>query len=278
MERSQARLNRKRRAVPQTQAYDKPSTKLKPATIMKMNTATMTSGLAYILVAFLAAASCMGCSLVPTPEIVQNRELEEILNLLSEQRVLPNVRYSTTNRSCAPGGPVSTWTVDGTAWTIVPPVALPTRVSEHLSGSPCQWTYTCGPAPANNRSHTYGPNPSVDRTPGIIVIRTGIFKPVTIRFVSGAIIARTGERQEKYIVFVVTLPGRTGSRCMCTAWAYHTQCEEMFGYSLCIPGTERTVKRFGGQGADQVSESATPKTILELLNKNDFHLFNTYVL
>ena len=46
---------------------------------------------------------------------------------------------------CAPGGPVLTWAVDGTARTIVPPVGFPRRESEHKPGSPCQWSYTSGP-------------------------------------------------------------------------------------------------------------------------------------
>ena len=99
--------------------------------------------------------------------------LEEILNLLREQRVLPKVVNSATNRPCAPGGPVSTWAIDGTARTIVPPVGLPTRVSEHLLGSPCKWTYAGGTAPGE-KPETYlraesrapagspGPNQKVD--------------------------------------------------------------------------------------------------------------------
>ena len=73
---------------------------------------TSTSGLAYRHVAFLAAAS-WGFSPVPSPEIVQDRNresmLEEMLNLLCKQRILPNVVNSMTNRPCAPGGSVSTW-------------------------------------------------------------------------------------------------------------------------------------------------------------------------
>ena len=45
---------------------------------------------------------------------------------------------------------VSTWAVDGTGRTIVPPippVGFPTRGSEYLPSSPCQWTYTGGPPP-----------------------------------------------------------------------------------------------------------------------------------
>ena len=86
----------------------------------------------------------------------------------------------------------------------------------------------------------------VDRTPGTIGIRTGILKPITKRRVS----ARIGERQENIIICIVTLPGVTGSRFRCTAWLYLTLCEVMSSYSLCIPATERTIKRFGRQGAD----------------------------
>ena len=114
VERSQARLNRKRRSVSETQVSNKPSTKLKPALSdehshkrARLQTCSISSG------------SFLGFSLVPSPEIVQyhNHEsmLQEILNLLREQRVLPNTVNSTTNRPCAPGGPVSTWEVEGTA-------------------------------------------------------------------------------------------------------------------------------------------------------------------
>ena len=85
--------------------------------------------------------------------------LAEILNLLREQRVLPNVVNSATNRPCASGDPVSTWVVDGTARTIVPPVGFPTRESEHLPGSPCQWTYAAGPLRAKNQRHSSRPKP-----------------------------------------------------------------------------------------------------------------------
>ena len=73
--------------------------------------------------------------------------LEKNLNLLREQRVLPNIVISATNRPCTPGGSVSTCTVDGTSRTIVPPIGFPTGGSEHLPSSPCQWTYAIGPAP-----------------------------------------------------------------------------------------------------------------------------------
>ena len=45
--------------------------------------------------------------------------LNEILHLLREQWVLPIV--SSAANHCAPGGPVSTWAVDGMGLTIVPP-------------------------------------------------------------------------------------------------------------------------------------------------------------
>ena len=87
---------------------------------------------------------------MPSPEIVQDRNREsvlvEILHLLREQWVLPTVVSNAANRPCAPGGPVLTWAVDGTARTIVPPVGFPTREPQYLPGSPCQWTYAGGPA------------------------------------------------------------------------------------------------------------------------------------
>ena len=55
----------------------------------------------------------------------------------------------------------------------------------------------------------------VNRTLGIIVIRTGIHEPIIKRRVSTLII---GERQENIIVVCVTLPGGTGRFCRCTAW------------------------------------------------------------
>ena len=67
--------------------------------------------------------------------------LEEILKHLREQRVLPNVVNSANNRPCAPGDSVFTCAVDGTSQTIVPPVEFPNRESEHLRGSPYQWTH-----------------------------------------------------------------------------------------------------------------------------------------
>ncbi|KAK2191067.1 hypothetical protein NP493_60g03003 [Ridgeia piscesae] len=77
--------------------------------------------------------------------------LEEILKLLREQRAVSDsstaVDSATNQHSCASGGPVSTWAVDGTARTIVPPVGFPTRESEHLPGSPYKWTYAGGPTP-----------------------------------------------------------------------------------------------------------------------------------
>ena len=115
---------------------------------------------------------------MPSPEIVQdhNREsmLQEIINLLREHSVLPNVVNSTTNRPCPPGGPVSTWAVDGTAQTIVPPVGFPRRLSEHLPGSPRQWIYASVPAPGGkpdtflrakpgDPARSPEPNPEVDR-------------------------------------------------------------------------------------------------------------------
>ena len=143
VERSQARLNRKRSAVSEMQAYDKSSTKLKTALReehshrdkrARLETCSISSG------------SFRGFSPVPSPEMIQNREsmLEEILYLLCEQRSVPNVVNCTTNRPRAPGGPVSTWMCDGTARTNIPPVGLPTRVSEHLSGSLGQWTHAGG--------------------------------------------------------------------------------------------------------------------------------------
>ena len=109
VERSHARLNRKRRAVSETQAYDKPSTTLKPG--------------------------------------------------LRDEHIQKQA--------------VSTWTVDRTAWTIVPPVGFPTRQSEHLRCSPCQWTYAGGPTPgrkpetflrakAGDAAGSPEPNPEVD--------------------------------------------------------------------------------------------------------------------
>jgi len=88
--------------------------------------------------------------------------LEEILYLLREQRSVPNVVNNTTNRPCASGGPVSTWTFDGTARTNdhIPPVGLPTRVSKHLSGSLGQWTYAGGPAPGKKPEIYLGAKPS----------------------------------------------------------------------------------------------------------------------
>ncbi|KAK2138491.1 hypothetical protein NP493_7646g00001 [Ridgeia piscesae] len=99
--------------------------------------------------------------------------LEEIINLLREQPVLPNVVNTATNRPCASGGSVSTWAVDGTGRTIFPPVGFPTRGSEHLPGSPCQWTYAGGPDPggepetylraeAEDQAGSLQPNPEVD--------------------------------------------------------------------------------------------------------------------
>ena len=137
VERSQNRLKRKRRAISETQAYDKPSTTLKPALrdehIHKR---------ARLQICSISSGSSLGFSPVPSPEIVQdcNREsmLEDIFNLLREQRVLPNVVNSANNRPCAPGGSVSTCAVDGTGQTIVPPVGFLNRGSEHLPGSPCQ--------------------------------------------------------------------------------------------------------------------------------------------
>ena len=92
-----------------------------------------------------------GISPVPSPEIVQDRNresmLEKIIKLLREQRVLRNVVNSANNRPCAPGDSVFTCAVDGTGQTIVPPVGFPNRESEHLPGSPYQWTYAGGPTP-----------------------------------------------------------------------------------------------------------------------------------
>ena len=112
VERSQARLNRKCRTVSETQAYDKPSTKRKRAL---RDEHSHNDKRAHLQTCSISSGSFLGFSPVPSPEIAQNSEsmLEEILNLLHEQRV-PNVVNSTTNRPCAPGGPVSTWTVDGT--------------------------------------------------------------------------------------------------------------------------------------------------------------------
>ncbi|KAK2180889.1 hypothetical protein NP493_422g02005 [Ridgeia piscesae] len=133
---------RKRHAVSGTQAYDKPSTTLRDEHMHKrarLQTGSISSG------------SFLGFSPVPSPEIVQdhNREsmLEEILKLLRKQRVLPNVVNSVNNRPCAPGGSVSTCAVDGTGQAIVPPVGFPNKESEHLPGSPYQWTYAGGPTP-----------------------------------------------------------------------------------------------------------------------------------
>ena len=71
------------------------------------------------------------------------------------------------------------------------------------------------------------------------------FKSITIRSVSGAIIARTGERQ-KQIVFVDMLPGIASSCCWCTAWVV----EVMSG--LCIPGNPEM------NGPSDVSEAKAP--------------------
>ena len=66
---------------------------------------------------------------VPSPEIVHDHEsvLAEILHLLRKQRVLPTVVSNAAKRPCAPGGPVSTWAVERTVRTIVPPFGFPTR-------------------------------------------------------------------------------------------------------------------------------------------------------
>ena len=108
VERSQARLNRKRRAVSETQAYDKPSTKLKPALREERSHKDKQARLE---TCSISSGSFLGFSPVPSPEIIQNREsmLEEIMYLLREQRSVPNVVNSTINRPCAPGGPISTW-------------------------------------------------------------------------------------------------------------------------------------------------------------------------
>ena len=104
---SQARLNRKGCAVSEAQAYDKPSTKLKPALRDELSHKDKRARLE---TCSISSGSFLGFSPVPSPEIAQNSEsmLEEILNLLREQRSVPNVINSTTNRLCAPVGPVTT--------------------------------------------------------------------------------------------------------------------------------------------------------------------------
>ena len=67
--------------------------------------------------------------------------LEEIFDLLREQRLLPTITNDAANRPCAAGDPVSTWAVDRTAQKIFPPVVFPTTESEHypavrVSGGP----------------------------------------------------------------------------------------------------------------------------------------------
>ena len=104
---SQARLNKKCRAVSETHASDKPSTTLKPAL---RDEHSHNDKRARLQTCNISSGSFLGFFLVPSPEIVQNREsmLEEIRNLLREQRVLRKVVNSTTNQPSAPGGPVST--------------------------------------------------------------------------------------------------------------------------------------------------------------------------
>ena len=173
MECSQARLNIKRHAILETQASDKQSTKLKPTLRDERSHKR-----ARLQTCSISSDSFLGFSPVPSPEIVQDRNceymLEEILNLLHEQRLLPNIVHSVTNRPCAPGGPLSTWAIpDGTARTIVRAVGFPTRESKHLPGSSCQWTYAGRPAPggkpetflrseARYPTGSPEPNPEVD--------------------------------------------------------------------------------------------------------------------
>ena len=66
--------------------------------------------------------------------------------------------------------------------------------------------------------------------------------------------ARTGERQQKTIVGV-TLPGGTSSRCTVLVVVYVAWQELMSGNRLCIPGTDRPVNRFSGNGVDSLAEN-----------------------
>ena len=86
-----------------------------------------TSRLAFRHVAYLASAFCgfLRCHLTSANSGYYQHAISD------GSTVVDSV---TDRRCCAPGGPVSTWAVNGTARTIVPPVGFPTRESEHAPG------------------------------------------------------------------------------------------------------------------------------------------------
>ena len=118
-----------------------------------------TSGLAYIHVAYLAAAflGFLRCHPRGWSNTVTVSPCWKIFSTIFAnsgyyQRAISDgsiVVDGANNRPyCAPGDPVSAWAVDGTARTIVPPVGFPKSDSEHIPDSPCLWTYAGGPGPS----------------------------------------------------------------------------------------------------------------------------------
>ena len=93
-ERSQAHLNRKRCVVSETQASDNRSTTLSKSTLTDEHSHKW----ARLQTCAISSDSFLGFVPVPSPEIVQDRNresmLEEIVNLLREQQVLPTVLNS----------------------------------------------------------------------------------------------------------------------------------------------------------------------------------------
>ena len=174
VERSQARLSRKRCAI------DKPTT----ATATLKKEPSHKDKQARLEPCSISSVSFLGFSPVPSPppEIIQNREsmVEEILYLLCEQtqRSVPNVVNNTTNRLSASGGTAPTCTLDGMARindiVNIPPIGLPTMVTEHSNGSLSQQTYAEGPAPGKKLETYLGaesPNGSPEPNPEIEFVR-----------------------------------------------------------------------------------------------------------
>ena len=176
VERSQARLSRKRRAI------DKPA--MATATLRKEP--SHKDNRARFEPCSISSGSFLGFLPVPSPspEIIQNREsmLEEILYLLREQRSVPNVVNNTTNRPSASGGTAPTCTLDGMARIIdnvnILPIGLPTRVTEQSYGSLSQQTYAEGPSPGEKPEKnlcTKSPDgsPEPEPNPEIELVRPG---------------------------------------------------------------------------------------------------------